>query len=262
MELKEFKSYAKVNLFLKIVGVRGNYHELFSRFLRVNSLYDTLYFVEENRGKFHIDGDFNFSQNSNIIYKTLLSLLDRIDNRKRAEIEEFLKTFTLKVDKRIPMMAGLGGGSSNSATFLNMIDRIFGLKLSIEEKIEIVKDLGSDIIFFLYDIDSANVYGTGETIKPFNDNSIASIEVYTPEIECNTGAVYSNFRNSFFNITPIEEVEYLADMSSLEIYRTLSREFANDLFLPALDIYPDLVKHQKDSYLFSGSGSSFFEIRS
>lgn len=52
------KSYAKVNIFLKIAGIRGNYHELVSRFVRVHNLYDIVSFEKGNNKEFTIIGDF------------------------------------------------------------------------------------------------------------------------------------------------------------------------------------------------------------
>jgi len=255
-----FKSYAKVNLFLKIVGVQGSYHKIFSRFLRVGSLYDTLSFVQDGRGEFYIDGDFNFPLKKNIIYKTYISLLKYLDISKRERVEEFFKDYSLKVDKKIPMMAGLGGGSSNSATFLNMVDDILELNLKLEDKIDIVKNLGSDIIFFLYNVESANVYGTGNIIKPLNESSI-QIDIYTPPIGCNTAKVYQIFRERFFHTTPIESLEDLEYKNSQEIFKNLSVESSNDLYQPAVELCPKLRDYYKSGYLFSGSGSSFFKIR-
>jgi 4-diphosphocytidyl-2-C-methyl-D-erythritol kinase len=255
---KVYKSYAKVNLFLKIVGVRGDYHELFSRFLRVDSLFDKLTLEKSDRGQFSLDG-FNFPLEKNIIYKTYLSLLEKLDEKRRGAVEEFFQIYSLKVEKNIPMMAGLGGGSSNSATFLNMVNELLNLELSLEEREEIVKPLGSDIIFFLHNYSSANVTGTGEIVEKFSEESL-DIEIFTPEIECNTGAVYKTFRSQFFNLAPISQLESWRGRESKELFRELSIDSANDLFLPAEKLCPNLKKYREDGWLFSGSGSSFFRI--
>lgn len=61
--MKLYKAYAKVNIFLKITGARGNYHEIISRFMRVDSLYDELSFVSKNRDDaFKIIGEFSLQQ--------------------------------------------------------------------------------------------------------------------------------------------------------------------------------------------------------
>ena len=206
--IEKFYSYPKVNLFLKIVGTDEDYHLLFSRFLRVKTLYDTLYFVEKKSEGFHIETNLQIDLESNSIYRTYMSILDHLPPHHKKEVEEFFKFHILKLEKRIPAMAGLGGGSSNSATFLNMVDKVLGLNLGISEKLEIVKDIGSDIPFFLYDIDSANVSGKGEVIEKF-DEVVPEIEIFTPPVQCSTSEVYRVFRKRFFKLTPIEELDYL-----------------------------------------------------
>jgi 4-diphosphocytidyl-2-C-methyl-D-erythritol kinase len=258
---KKYKSYAKINLFLKIVGIRGNYHEIFSRFIRVHSLYDILSFEKSEQNSFFIDSEFSFPQEKNIIHKTYLSLLSYLNKSQKQEVEKFFQNYSLKVTKNIPMMAGLGGGSSNSATFLNMVDEVLNINLTLNQKIKIVDKLGSDIIFFLYNINSANVFGTGNIIEIFDEEKL-DIEIVTPKIECDTSEVYKIFRKKFYHISDIKDLDYLKLQKSKDIFSDISLDFANDLFQPAKYICPKLEKMTKDNYLFSGSGSSFFTIRS
>ena len=257
---KQFKSYAKINLFLKIVGIRENYHELFSRFIKVKSLYDEMSFEKNIKGEFYINSNFNFPQEQNIIFKTYHSLLLNINNSQKKDVKNFFQNYSIKVKKRIPLMAGLGGGSSNSATFLNMIDEVLNLELNMNKKINIVKNLGSDIIFFLHDFDSANLYGTGEIVEEFKENNQLNIDVFTPKIECHTGKIYQNFRKKFMNISDINELNHLKNTQSKDIFKDININFANDLYKPAKDLCPKLQIYEKKGYLFSGSGSSFFKI--
>jgi 4-diphosphocytidyl-2-C-methyl-D-erythritol kinase len=252
-----WKSPAKVNLYLKIVGIRGDYHLLESRFLRVDSLFDEMSFFQD-RGDFQIGG-FNFPKEKNIIYKTLNSLVNSLDEKRKSLVLDFSNEYSLEVSKNIPEMAGLGGGSSNSATFLNMIDEVLDLNLSLKEKEEIVKPLGSDIVFFLHNTFSANVSGTGEIVETLQEESF-SIKVFTPPIQCHTGKIYQTYRKDFFEMPNPTELKLMKDRSSLELFNILGIEKANDLYLPALKICPDLEKYSSHSFLFSGSGSSFFKI--
>ena len=72
-----------------MVGIRGDYHEIFSRFVRVKSLYDTMSFEENKTDKFFIDSDFSFPQEQNIIFHTYRSLLSYLDLEKSKIVEEF-----------------------------------------------------------------------------------------------------------------------------------------------------------------------------
>ena len=253
------KSYAKVNLFLKIVGVSGNYHEIFSRFIKVKNLYDKLCFKNGNYQDFTIETNLNISLKQNIIFKTYLELLKFLYPKDREIVKKFFKANSVVLEKNIPLMAGLGGGSSNSATFLKMVNQELKLNLSLNDMVKITKNIGSDIPFFLYDFNSANVSGLGEIIQEFSEDEL-NIQTLTPPINCSTPKVYSEFRNHFFKISNLKDIEYLGKLKSKEIFKNISIDFANDLFKPALNLCPDLTNFVKKNYLFSGSGSSFFKI--
>ncbi len=260
-------SYPKVNLFLKIVGVRNNYHLLFSRFIRVKNIHDQISFYEKphRNNEFTISTNLNLSTQENIIYKIYLSLINYLNSQNRqnlvSRINDFFDYYSIEVIKNIPVMAGLGGGSSNGAVFLNMLNEYLNLNLDIHEKIVIVQQVGSDIPFFLYEINSANVSGIGEIVEPFDEVDY-DIEIFTPTINCNTGSIYREFRSNFFNITHFENINDWKDTNSRELFIKLkdNREFANDLWNPARIICPELNKIDKEGFLFSGSGSSFFRI--
>ena len=72
--MKTYKSYAKVNIFLKVTGKRGSYHEIVSRFCLLNNLYDVLYFQPKDNEEFVIDGDFSCDVKSNTIFKAYIAL--------------------------------------------------------------------------------------------------------------------------------------------------------------------------------------------
>ena len=111
-----YKAFAKVNIFLKITGKRGDYHTISSRFVRVNTLYDTLWFEDKENNEFEIKGDFNCPIKDNTITKAYNALLEATQSDK---LIVWMQTHRICVEKRIPSFAGLGGGSSDAATFLN-----------------------------------------------------------------------------------------------------------------------------------------------
>ena len=177
------KSYAKVNIFLKIVGLRDNYHLIASRFVRVKNLFDTISFIKKDVDNFSIEGNFSCILEKNTVYKAYKEL------EKFDEVKEFFKKNIVKIDKNIPEFAGLGGGSSNCATFLNMVNQACNLNLSKEELAKIGSNIGADVPFFVYEFDSANVSGIGEIVEEFNEESL-NIEVITPKIPCDTTKIY------------------------------------------------------------------------
>lgn len=247
------KSYAKVNIFLKIVGIRENYHLIASRFVRVKNLFDTISFIKKDVDNFSIEGNFSCVLEKNTVYKAYKEL------EKFDEVKEFFKKNIVKIDKNIPEFAGLGGGSSNCATFLNMVNQACNLNLSKEELAKIGSNIGADVPFFVYEFDSANVSGIGEIVEEFKEESL-NIEVITPKIACDTGKIYKNFREKFYKELNKDEVKELFVTNSKDILKKFSINEANDLYFSALDLNQDLKKFEKDNWFFSGSGSSFFKI--
>jgi len=249
------RSYAKVNIFLKISGKRDNYHELASRFVRVNSLYDTMSFLEFKNDSFSLEGNFGCETGQNTIYKAYVLLKEQFPF-----LEKEFKKIRIKVEKNIPEFAGLGGGSSNCACFLNMSNEYFSLNLTKDELAVIGSKIGADVAFFVYEFESANVSGIGEIVEEFKEASL-EIETFTPKINCNTVKIYQKYRADFYNVTAKEEIEKLLRMNSLDVLKTLSIQDANDLYAPAYILYPSLKENEKNNWYFSGSGSTFFKVR-
>jgi 4-diphosphocytidyl-2-C-methyl-D-erythritol kinase len=254
--MKIYKAYAKVNTFLKITGLRGDYHEIISRFMRVDDLYDELSFAKKESQDFEIIGNFSCTTAQNTIYKAYMALLKYT---KSESLKNLMQSYAVKVDKNIPAFAGLGGGSSDAATYMKMCNEVLHLNLSIKELAEIGLEVGADVPFFIYGYDSANVSGIGEIVEKF-DEPLLKFDVYTPKIEISTPKVYKSYRANFFAPIDEQEMQRLKKATSLEILNEFSATEANDLFNPALKEYPELQKAQKEGYYFSGSGSSFFKV--
>ena len=255
------KSYAKVNIFLKITGLRGNYHELSSRFMQVKNLYDTIRFIpKENSDKnFTLYGTFGCKTEKNSIYKAWQLLKD---HTKSKNLESFFQDHAVDVEKHIPEFAGLGGGSSNAAAFLRLCNDVCKLKLKTEELAQIGSKIGADVPFFIYDFESANVSGIGEIVEPFEEE-LLDLETFTPPVKGDTTEVYTTFRKYFSK--KLTQNTKLADtlrkQESADILTAFAPKELNDLFPPALMLYPKLQTYQKEGWFFSGSGSTFFKIK-
>ncbi len=259
--MKLYKAYAKVNIFLKITGTRGNYHEIISRFMRVDSLYDELSFVAKNRDDdFKIIGEFSCKTEQNTIYKAYIALLDSLNEPLAASLKNLINKYAVNVKKNIPAFAGLGGGSSDAATFLKMCNEVLDLGLSQNELALIGLKVGADVPFFIYGYDSANVSGIGEVVEEFKEK-LLDFEIFTPKIEISTPKVYKTYRESFYNPIDGFEAEMLKKTASIDILKNMSADKANDLFKPALEAYKELKNYYKHGYYFSGSGSSFFRVK-
>ncbi|MFK5938777.1 MAG: 4-(cytidine 5'-diphospho)-2-C-methyl-D-erythritol kinase [Sulfurimonas sp.] len=258
--MKQYKAYAKVNIFLKITGKRDNYHEIISRFMKVKDLYDELSFVpkediDAKANEFKIIGDFSCQTQQNTIYKAYFALKKATAS---SALENLMQTHAVGVKKNIPAFAGLGGGSSDAATYLKMCNEVLDLGLSLNELAQIGLSVGADVPFFIYGYDSANVSGIGEVVEEFKEE-LLDIETYTPKVEISTPKVYTIYREDFYNPIDGFKREELKNTPSIEILKTMSPTEANDLFAPALQGYKELKQHYQVGYHFSGSGSSFFK---
>ena len=250
-----YKAYAKVNIFLKITGSRGEYHTLSSRFMRVESLYDTLWFEPKSTPEFEIRGNFDCDIASNTIYKAYKHLMAATRSEK---LSQFMENHAVCVDKKIPSFAGLGGGSSDAATFLHMCNKTLELDLSDEELADIGLRIGADVPFFVHGYPSANVRGIGEIVEEFNE-PLLDFDVTTPKIQISTPAVYRYYRENLYSPISDEEATRLESLYSSEVLGSMSPKEANDLFAAALGCYSELS--ELDGWFFSGSGSSFFRIK-
>lgn len=246
------KSFAKINVFLKVVGTRGNYHEILSRFVLCEQLFDEIYFERSN--SFAIECD-NKEIKDNIIQKA-------IDELKKAgfsnELDEFFSSHKIIINKQIPIGAGLGGGSSNAATFLLMVNDELNLNIKRENLMQIASKIGADVTFFVSGYRAANVSGIGEIIEEFDDE-VPNLNIFTPNVFCSTPMVYQEFRSNFLQYIDVNAAKKMQNLKSKELLEIYKNEELNDLFAPCFKLYPQMNEF-RDKFL-SGSGSSVFSVK-
>lgn len=246
------KSFAKINVFLKVVGTRGNYHEILSRFVLCEQLFDEIYFERSN--SFAIECD-NKEIKDNIIQKA-------IDELKKAgfsnELDEFFSSHKIIINKQIPIGAGLGGGSSNAATFLLMVNDELNLNIKRENLMQIASKIGADVTFFVSGYRAANVSGIGEIIEEFDDE-VPNLNILTPNVFCSTPMVYQEFRSNFLQYIDVNAAKKMQNLKSKELLEIYKNEELNDLFAPCFKLYPQMNEF-RDKFL-SGSGSSVFSVK-
>ena len=148
---------AKVNLFLHVTGRRGDgYHTLESLFALVD-LADTLTLETRDDGAVVRAGDVpGVTAEEDLALRAARRLQEASGGRHGVSIA---------IDKRIPMGAGLGGGSSDAATVLLALNRLWDLGLSREALIDVAAELGADVPFFVFG-QTALARGIGERLGP------------------------------------------------------------------------------------------------
>ena len=186
MTYNKIKSPAKINLILNIIGKKDTLHQIESLVAFV-SLYDDIFIKPIKSDKHHISFKGKFSKNIgkiNTIYK-LLKILDKkklIKNKK----------FTIKINKRIPNKAGLGGGSINAATILKYFIKKKIIKVSKKEIIEISKMIGSDVILGLNP--TYSFLNSKNEVKYFPNCKKIHTLIVKPDFGCSTKLIYSKVK--------------------------------------------------------------------
>ncbi len=249
------KAPAKINVFLKVVGKRGNYHELNSRFVVFDELCDVISFEPKKSScEFELLGDFTCKSEQNTITKAY-HILKQSGFEK--QMKSFFSSHSVHVEKNIPEFAGLGGGSSDGASFLLLCNEVLGLKLSKEKLASLGAKVGADVPFFVYEYKSANVSGIGERVEEFEDD-IPHFKLVTPDVQCSTGAVFTHFSKNF-KFSKVHQ--HWFDCSSKALLENFSSTCLNDLYKSALELYPAMEEFYKQGYFMSGSGSSVFGVK-
>jgi 4-diphosphocytidyl-2-C-methyl-D-erythritol kinase len=178
----------------------------------------------------------------------------------------------MHLEKKIPMAAGLGGGSGNAATTLLTLNEMFGAPLATEALHDIAASLGSDIPFFLQP-KPALATGRGEKIQPLEN--FASLEgraflLVHPGFGIATAWAYKELARfpSALNGDPGRAAKLISLLNEDDI-RKAGREFNNSLEAPALEKYPwlsvlqDFLRENGAlAAMMSGSGSTTFAIAS
>ncbi|MFK5975549.1 MAG: 4-(cytidine 5'-diphospho)-2-C-methyl-D-erythritol kinase [Sulfurovum sp.] len=252
------KAHAKVNIFLKITGYKDGYHTLLSRFMRVENLYDTISFVPCECESFTIEGCDGVPLESNTIYKAYIALNDYTGD---LDILNFFYKHKVVVAKNIPSQAGLGGGSSDAGAFMRLVKEVCNLMISTEELAQIGSKIGADLPFFIYNYPSANVSGFGEVVEKFEEAPL-DLEIYTPNIGCDTTVVYKTFKKELLDKITLCSFVGWDRLDSRTLLEMINEPIIlNDLYASAVIAYPQLKEEERDSWFFSGSGSSFFRVR-
>lgn len=252
----EVRSYAKINLDLRVLHKSGGFHELRTVFQTV-SLHDTIGIRLERARTSTLSIDDSFAIPDNLILRAARLVLEEFKVNARVH-------FTL--DKRIPMGAGLGGGSSNAAAVLRALPGLLGKKLDLSRARELGAMLGSDVPFFLIG-GTALGLGRGTELYPLPDVKPEPIVIVHTGIHVSTGPAYQalgrseNYAGSARAIAEFQD--YVRELSERSIASAIAG--VNDFEGPVFDAHPELRKSAQalkragsTNVRMSGSGSAIF----
>lgn len=179
-------SNGKINIGLNVTGVLPNGYHLLDMIMVPISLSDKITGEIED-----ISGTLEIATNKADIPINEDNILWKIYDKFYNESGLSRRKISLYLEKIIPHQAGLGGGSSNGAFLLKLLNEFHGNFFSKERLIEIGKSVGADIPFFLINR-SARVRGIGEDIEIIENNLKNSIILIKPQFGVSTGKAYKN----------------------------------------------------------------------
>jgi 4-diphosphocytidyl-2-C-methyl-D-erythritol kinase len=256
------KSSCKVNLLLNILGKRRDgFHELETVLQPVNFC-DELAFERGGSGIRLSCSDNNLPTDSrNLIFRAAEKFLAAVKTSDGVRIH---------LEKKIPLAAGLGGGSGNAATALLALNELFEKPLATEALYEIAATLGSDIPFFLQN-KPAMATGRGEKIEPLENFPALKGRAFLlihPGFGISTPWAYQNLARfpEALNGKPGRAQDLVSKLQTNH-WPAVADGFYNSLEAPALEKFPILKLYQEFlrsngalAALMSGSGSTTFAI--
>ncbi len=250
------KARAKINLNLEVLNRRqDNYHNIKSVFQKIN-FYDEMYIRKINGNEIELQTNIkDLNNEENIIYKAYKKLKEKYKNITGVKVI---------LNKNIPMQAGLGGGSTDCASFILCMNKLFCLKLSKMEIEDIGKSLGADVIPCLYNR-ALVAEGIGDKITTVNTNFKYYVVIIKPNISCNTKEMYERIDNKKQTVQVDGTNEIVNGLKNNDI-----QKIAKNLHNIFEDVIQDrkLIDSIKDEFtkngaigsLMTGSGSCVYGI--
>ena len=249
--------FAKVNLRLHVFGKRADgYHDLETIFQTI-TLHDTLE-ASLTDGPHTIlscnDRSLPVDEN-NLVIRAVRALQERFTVKTGARI---------RLQKRIPMRAGLGGGSADAAVTLLALKQLWELTCSRDELETIGARLGADVPFFFHG-GRAKATGIGEKIEPLNDIEQKSLLIIKPNANISTADAYRALDERSLTSQMSEIILSISEAQADSDKIDLAANLRNDFEAVVFDLEPEirraknaLLKAGANAALLAGSGSAVF----
>ncbi|HEV3330325.1 MAG TPA: 4-(cytidine 5'-diphospho)-2-C-methyl-D-erythritol kinase [Bryobacteraceae bacterium] len=248
------RALAKINLDLRVLGKRPDgYHELRTIFQTI-SLADTIDLTFTRGPKTFIEIEDPLQLVDNLAVRAARLALETMGVRGRVDI---------RLAKRIPMGAGLGGGSSDAAAVLLALPVLAGRPLPFPELSRLAAELGSDVPFFLVGGAAVGI-GRGTELFPLPDTVARTGLLVVPDLHVSTAEAY---RRLSPRLTTESEQNKIFSFQSLASAGGVSEIGCNDFEAVVMEQYPRLARLKKRleragaaPALMSGSGSAIFGL--
>ena len=261
-------AHAKINLGLEVLYKRpDNFHEINTVFVRV-SLADTVIIGSNGTmNNIYLDckPDLGIADAENLAYQAVKKAQDLAAKNGLTEVP----SLALTLRKQIPYGGGLGGGSSNAGAVLRSLPSLWGnTAFSKEQLVNLAAGIGSDVPFFMENMDCALGSGRGEILKPVSVKLPYYVVIVSPSLRIMTAWAYNALKRGSKaeeKRTPTNFAALLED--AIAAPNQLRQHFTNDFEEPIFAEYPIIGGIKQHLYeagamfaLMSGSGSSVFGL--
>lgn len=250
----KLKSFAKINIGLEVLYKRKDgYHEINTIFSKICLADDII--IEPNKELVvECIPSIGIHQTQNLAYKSSKLIQKYFDCKSKAA--------KITIFKNIPLGGGLGGGSSNAATVLTGLNEFWRLNATKEELINIAKELGADVPFFL----SGNFavgHGIGDKLEYFDFDLPYHLLLVISGFKIDTPWAYSQLKRTKDQI-PVSNLKEIL-LTNIKNQKKLQDLIRNDFEEIAFSKFPELFEIKKHLYkrgavlaLMSGSGSTMY----
>lgn len=251
------KAYGKINLALDVLRKREDgYHDV-RMVMQTVGIYDGIEMVKTNTGKIEIETNLFYlpTDENNIVYRAVKMLFDEF---------EITSGLTIRLKKFIPVSAGMAGGSTDAASVMFGINKMFGLRLSNQQLMERGVKLGADVPYCIMR-GTALSEGIGEKLTKLPDMIKCPVLIAKPPVSVSTKFVYENLNLS--EVTYHPDIDGMVEAISNGDLAGVARRMGNVLETVTEKEYP-VIRELKEimidekalNSLMSGSGPTVFGL--
>lgn len=253
----ERKAYAKINLGLDVTGKRADGYHIVRMIMQNVDLFDTLTFEDNETGEINLTASSEKipTDDSNLICKVAHQLQKEYGVTKGADIH---------LVKRIPVAAGMAGGSTDGAAAYIALNELWGLGLDKTKLCELAVKLGADIPYCIIG-GTALAEGIGEELTVISDMPACSIVIAKPAIDVSTGWVYKELdSNEIADHPDIDGIRAAIEGGDIKEMCRLIGNVLEPVTAGKYTVIPEIEKILEDNgairAFMTGSGPTVFAI--
>lgn len=257
MDSIRLKARAKINLGLDVIGRRENgYHDV-RMVMQTVGLYDRIIMTKIPEEDIRIKTNIGFLpvNENNLVYKAIMLMKNKYNLKGGIEVD---------LNKFIPVAAGMAGGSSDAASTLFGMNRLYDLNLPMRELMNMGVEIGADVPYCIMR-GTALAEGIGEKLTRLPDMPFCHILIAKPPVNVSTKLVYENLDSTQIQSHP--DIDGIIEAIRLKDLALVASRMGNVLESVTVPLYPvidnikkDMMEHGAINAMMSGSGPTVFGI--